>query len=154
MIIDPRNPENEELAEWITIAEDLLKDVLPINTLATTALQHLRIIRQRSDLVLCLAGKGVQQDSYSCIASSPTMALGQRIQRASAILAQPVLSLTDLLGHAEANDPFWQTWRTGLFAGHFPGIESLSGHVDPQQLENFLDNCLSMQSRMPPTIAV
>ncbi|KAI0320608.1 hypothetical protein OF83DRAFT_1103821 [Amylostereum chailletii] len=153
MIIDPRNSENEQLAEWIVIAEDLLKNLLPINRLAVTALQHLEIIRRRSDLVLCMMGRG-RPCSGSEVLPPQTLELSQRLQRATGILSQPVPCMTDLLGHVSASDPFWSTWRTGLYSGHFPGIESLSGGVDPQGLENFLDNCVSMQSRMPPTIAV
>ncbi|KAH9975537.1 hypothetical protein BGW80DRAFT_1297720 [Lactifluus volemus] len=34
-------------------------------------------------------------------------------------------------------DPFWAMVFGGVFAGHFPGIESLSGSVNPQKLEQF-----------------
>jgi hypothetical protein len=79
------------------------------------------------------------------------MSLPQRLDRMTRTLSQSQPGLVDLLGHEEAMDPFWSTLQPGVFAGHFPGIESLVGPVNPHNLEQFLDSCLSMHSRLPHT---
>jgi hypothetical protein len=151
IIIDAQNPENEELEEWIAMAQGMLLVLKPHNALAQKALDHLHVIRKRTLFVLgltlgrCAAGDPVLH--ATCGIASP-MSLVQRIDRATQTLSQPQPSLTDLLGREEAADPFWSTLHPGVFAGHFPGIESLIGPVNPQNLEEFLDSCLSMHSKL------
>ncbi|KAA1466296.1 hypothetical protein DENSPDRAFT_831104 [Dentipellis sp. KUC8613] len=155
IIMDPENSGNEELEEWITLARSLLEDLGTYNVLAPNALQHIDVIQKRTAFVLSVTA-GSRTPATPCCSSvnpfltDPTL---QRIERATRVLSQPQPSLTDLLGHELANDAFWATLRPGVFAGHFPGIESLSGPINPQNLEHFLDSCLSMQSRLPPIFA-
>ncbi|TFY81811.1 hypothetical protein EWM64_g2203 [Hericium alpestre] len=151
IIMDPHNPQNEELEEWIELAQSLLKDLGTYSTLSSNALEHIEVIRKRTAYVLSVTGPPTEPANY-CTAANPfvTDPALQRIERATRVLSQPQPSMADLMGHELASDPFWSTLRPGVFAGHFPGIESLSGPINPQNLEHFLDSCLSMQSRLPP----
>ncbi|KAH9048954.1 fungal-specific transcription factor domain-containing protein [Lactarius hengduanensis] len=153
IIMDTQNPENEEFEEWIAMAQGILIALKPYNALATKALEYLDVIRKRTLFVLgvvtgrCLqvAGDPAQHATY------PPMVLSQRLDRAMRMSSQLQPCLVDHLGREEASDSFWSTLHPGVFAGHFPGIESLSGPVSPESLEQFLDSCLSMQSRLPHT---
>ncbi|KAH9062232.1 fungal-specific transcription factor domain-containing protein [Lactarius vividus] len=156
IIMDTQNPENEELEEWIAMAQGILIALKPYNTLAKKALEYLDVIRKRTLFVLgivtgrCLqvAGDPAQHAAYGV---APPMVPSQRLDRAMRMSSQPLPCLVDHLGREEASDSLWSTLHPGVFAGHFPGIESLSGPVSPQSLEQFLDSCLSMHSRLPHT---
>jgi len=156
IIMDAQNPENEELEEWIAMAQGILMAIRPRNALAQRALDHLHVIRRRTLFVVsliigrCPAGDPV---IHSTTGLATAMGLPQRMDRTTRTLSQPQPCLTDLLGREEASDPFWSTLHPGVFAGHFPGIESLLGPVSPETLEQFLDSCLSMHSRLPHTFA-
>ncbi|KAF8506033.1 fungal-specific transcription factor domain-containing protein, partial [Russula emetica] len=154
IIMDAQSPENEELEEWIAMAQGILVVLKPRNALAQKALDHLQVIRKRTLFVLgVITGRCVTSDPvmHATTGEAPPMALPQRLDRMTRTLSQPQPGLVDLLGHEEAIDPFWSTLHPGVFAGHFPGIESLVGPVNPQNLEQFLDSCLSMHSRLPHT---
>ncbi|TFY72108.1 hypothetical protein EVG20_g907 [Dentipellis fragilis] len=155
IIMDPENSGNEELEEWITLARSLLEDLGTYNVLAPNALQHIDVIQKRTAFVLSMTADSRTPATASCSSVNPflTDPTLQRIERATRVLSQAQPSLADLLGHELASDAFWATLRPGVFAGHFPGIESLSGPINPQNLEHFLDSCLSMQSRLPPIFA-
>ena len=154
IIMDAQSPENEELEEWIAMAQGILVVLKPQNGLAEKALDHLQVIRKRTLFVLgVITGRCVASDPiiHATTGEAPPMSLPQRVDRMARTLAQSQPDLVDLLGHEEAMDPFWSTLRPGVFAGHFPGIESLVGPVNSQNLEQFLDSCLSMHSRLPHT---
>ncbi|KAI0053037.1 hypothetical protein FA95DRAFT_1601390 [Auriscalpium vulgare] len=156
IIMDTRNPENEELEEWIALAQGVLQSWKPYNALACKALQHLEVVRRRTRFVLGVTGhcpQRINEDGeHTCDEGPPLgMEASRRLERATRILSQPQPSLVDLLGHERLADPLWASGRCGVFAGHFPGIESLSGPVNSADLEQFLDSCLSMQSRLPHT---
>ncbi|KAI9467286.1 hypothetical protein BJY52DRAFT_1182729 [Lactarius psammicola] len=154
IIMDTQNPENEEFEEWIAMAQGILIALKPYNALAKKALEYVDVIRKRTLFVLgvvtgrCHGGDPAHHATYGV---APPMVLSQRRDRATRMLSQPQPCLVDHLGREEASDPFWSTLHPGVFAGHFPGIESLSGPVSPQNLEQFLDSCLSMHSRLPHT---
>jgi hypothetical protein len=154
IIIDAQSPENEELEEWIAMAQGILAVLKPRNALAQKALDHLQVIRKRTLFVLgVITGRCVTGDPviHATTGEAPPMSLPQRLDRMTRTLSQSQPGLVDLLGHEEAMEPFWSTLHPGVFAGHFPGIESLVGPVNPQNLEQFLDSCLSMHSRLPHT---
>jgi hypothetical protein len=154
IIMDAQNPENEEFEEWIAMAQGILEVLKPRNALAPKALDQLHVIRKRTLFVLrVITGRCPDSDSavYARTGLFSSMGLPQRLDRATRLLSQPQPCLADHLGREEAMDPFWATVHPGVFAGHFPGIESLSGPVNPQNLEQFLDSCLSMHSRLPHT---
>lgn len=154
IIMDAQNPENEELEEWIAMAQGILAVLKPRNALAQKALDHLQVIRRRTLFVLgVITGRCAASDPviHATTGQAPPMCLPQRLDRMTRTLSQSQPGLADLLGHEEAVDPFWSTLRPGVFAGHFPGIESLVGPVNPHNLEQFLDSCLSMHSRLPHT---
>jgi hypothetical protein len=154
IIMDAQSPENEELEEWIAMAQGILVVLKPQNALAQKALDHLQVIRKRTLFVLgVVTGRCVMSDpvTHATTGEAPPMSLPQRLDRMTRTLSQSHPGLVDLLGHEEATDPFWSTLHPGVFAGHFPGIESLVGPVNPQNLEQFLDSCLSMHSRLPHT---
>ncbi|KAI0265106.1 fungal-specific transcription factor domain-containing protein [Gloeopeniophorella convolvens] len=154
IIMDTQNPENEELEEWIAFAQGILVDLKPYNTLAQKALDHLDVIRKRTTFVLGVVTGHCQAsdpDDPSSTGIAPAMSLAQRLDGATRTLSQPQSCMLDHLGREEAANPLWSTLHPGVFAGHFPGIESLSGPVNPQNLEHFLDSCLSMHSRLPHT---
>jgi len=147
IIMNPHSPENEELAEWITLSQALLHDVDPYNPVADNARQHLEVIRKRVYFVLSLAGQNTPTLPFQCETPSPAdlkYAL-QRLDRATHVLSLSQSSLSDVLGTDQTDDTRWSTLCPAVFAGHFPGMESLSGPVDAQNLEHFLDSCLSMQ---------
>ncbi|KAI0033357.1 hypothetical protein K488DRAFT_85037 [Vararia minispora EC-137] len=154
IIVQPDHPENDELDEWIVIAEDLFKVLKPYNALAPHALQYMEAIRRRSVVVRCVSRPPGPPQYGDCRGPSPevTMNVMQRMERAIKILAQPVSSMADRLGYDTVLDPLWATLRPGVYASRFPGIESLGRSVDPQDLENFLDGCASVQSCMPPVL--
>ncbi len=152
--MDTQNPENEEFEEWIAMAQGILIALKPHNALAQKALEYLDVIRKRTLFVLgIVTGRYHARDpaDHASDGVAPPMGLSQRLDRATRMLSQPQPRMVDHLGHEEASDPFWSTLHPGVFAGHFPGIESLSGPVSPQNLEQFLDSCLSMHSRLPHT---
>ena len=154
IIMDAQSPENEELEEWIAMAQGILVVLTPHNALAQKALDHVQVIRKRTLFVLgVITGRCVTSDPgvHATTGVAPSMSLPQRLDRMTRTLSQSQPSLVDLLGREEAMDPFWSTLRSGVFAGNFPGIESLVGPVNPQNLEQFLDSCLSMHSRLPHT---
>ena len=154
IIMDAQNPENEELEEWIAMAQGILEVLKPQNALAQKALDHVQVIRKRTLFVLgVITGRCVTSDPviHATTGQAPPMCLPQRLDRMARTLSQSQPGLVDLLGHGEAMDSFWSTLRPGVFAGHFPGIESLVGPVNSQNLEQFLDSCLSMHSRLPHT---
>jgi hypothetical protein len=154
IIMDPRNPENEELEEWIAMAQGVLLVVKPHNVLAQKALDYIQVIRKRTLFVLGLIlGRCASGDPilHQTLGVASAMRLPQRIDRATRTLSQPQPSLTDLLGREEATDPFWSTLHASVFSGNFPGIESLISPVSPENLEQFLDSCISMYSRLPCT---
>ena len=142
IIMDPHNPENEEIEEWIAFSQVLLKDMGTYNKLAKMALQHLHIIRSRTRLVFTMAW---EKDTA---AMSPEPSL-QHIARATRILSQLQPCIGDLLGHRLALDGFWSGMRAGVFTSNFPSLESLSGPSNPEALEWFLDNCCTIQLRFP-----
>ena len=154
IIMDAQNPDNEELEEWLAMAQGILLILKPHNPLAQKALEHLHVIRKRTLFVLglilgrCPAGDPVL---HATLGVASPMCLPQRMDRTARTLSQPQPCLTDLLGREVATNPFWSTLPASVFAGHFPGIESLIGPVSPQNLEQFLDSCLSMQSQLPHT---
>lgn len=155
--MDAQNPENEELEEWLAMAQGILLVLKPHNALAQKALDHLHVIRKRTLFVLgmmlgrCAAGDPVL---HATLGVASPMSLPQRLERTTRTLSQPSPCLAHLLGRDEATDPFWSTLHSGVFAGHFPGIESLIGPVNLQNLEDFLDSCLSMHSRLPHTCTI
>src|SRR5258707_8197198 len=152
--MDAQNPENEELEEWIAMAQGILEVVKPQNALAQKALDHFHVIRKRTLFVLgVITGRCVASDPviHATTGIAPSMLLSQRLDRMTRTLSQSQPGLVDLLGHEEAMDPFWSTLHPAVFAGHFRGIESLVGPVHLQNLEQFLDSCLSMHSRLPHT---
>ncbi|KAI0248675.1 fungal-specific transcription factor domain-containing protein [Lactifluus subvellereus] len=154
IIMDAQNSENEELEEWIAMAQGILEVLKPNNALASKALEQIYVIRVRTLFVLgVITGRCHASDPavHATSGVASPMGLLQRLDRATRILSQPQPCLVDHLGREEAMDPFWATLHPGVFAGHFPGIESLSGPVNPQNLEQFLDSCLSMHSRLPHT---
>jgi hypothetical protein len=154
IIMDSQNPENEELEEWIAMAQGILMVLKPLNALAQKAFDHLQVIRKRTLFVLgVVTGRCLASDPgvHATAGVAPSMSLPQRLDRMTRTLSQSLPYLVDLLGHEEAMDPFWSTLHLGVFAGHFPGIESLVGPVSSQNLEQFLDSCLSMHSRLPHT---
>ncbi|KZV64820.1 hypothetical protein PENSPDRAFT_756965 [Peniophora sp. CONT] len=158
IIIEPGNPENDELDEWITLAEDLLKLFQSRNVLAKRALPLLHVIRRRSLMTRCISGPqhfAMMDGSCECTMGrpEPTFTPSKRMERATRVLAHPSPSVTDLLGPTLSNDPIWAGLRPGVFASHMPGVESLSGSVDPQQLDDFFDSCTAMQSRSPPVLS-
>ncbi|KAI9447753.1 fungal-specific transcription factor domain-containing protein [Lactarius indigo] len=156
IIMDTQNPENEEFEEWIAMAQGILIALKPYNALAKKALEYLDVIRKRTLFVLgvvtgrCRQVAGDPAQDAACDVAPP-MVLSQRLDRAMRMSSQPQPCLVDHLGREEASDSFWSTLHPGVFAGHFPGIESLSGPVSLQSLEQFLDSCLSMHSRLPHT---
>ncbi|THH20158.1 hypothetical protein EW146_g1162 [Bondarzewia mesenterica] len=143
IIIDPSNTENEELEDWIAFAQVLLKDLGTYNMIAPAALQHLDVIRRRIEFVLNLT-RGNNTVTLNFV--EPSL---QHIERATRVLSQPQPCMADLLGQEAVTDPYWSTVQPSVFAGQFPGVESLSGPVDPLNLERFLDSCLTMQSKSP-----
>jgi len=154
IIMDAHHRENEELEEWIAMAQGILEALKPHNALAPKALNHLQVIRQRTLFVLgVITGRCVTSNpiAHATHGVAPSMCLPQRIDRTTRTLSQPQPSLVELLGREEAMDPFWSTMNPGIFAGHFPGVESLVGPVSSQNLEQFLDSCLSMHSQLPHT---
>lgn len=151
IIMDAQNPENEELEEWIAMAQGILVAVKPRNALAQKALDHFQVIRKRTQFVLGVITGRCAASDHRTSDVAPSMSLPQRLDRMTRTLSQSQPCLVDLLGREEAMDPFWSTLHSGVFAGHFPGIESLVGPVSPQNLEQFLDSCLSMHSRLPHT---
>jgi hypothetical protein len=155
IIMNAQNPENEEFEEWIAMAQGILEALQPMNALASKALEQVHVIRKRTLFVLGVitgrCARCTSSDHYARFGVAPPMILPQRLDRATRILSQPQSCLVDHLGREEAMDPFWATVHPGVFAGHFPGIESLGGPVNVQNLEQFLDSCLSMHSRLPHT---
>jgi len=154
IIMDAQNPENEELEEWIAMAQGILVVIRPRNALAQKALEHVQVIRKRTLFVLgVITGRCVTSDPviHATTGEAPPMSLPQRLDRMTRTLSQSQTGFVEFLGREEAIDPFWSTLHPGVFAGHFPGIESLVGPVNPQNLELFLDSCLSMHSRLPHT---
>lgn len=149
--MDTHNPENEELEEWIAMAQGILMTLKSRNALAKKALEYIEVIRKRTLFVLGIVTGQCRGDPNVRCGVAPSMSLPQRIDRATRMLSQPQPCMVDHLGREEASDPFWSTQQAGVFAGHFPGMESLSGPVSPQNLEDFLDSCLSMHSRLPHT---
>jgi hypothetical protein len=154
IIMDAQNPENEELEEWIAMGQGILEVLKPHNALASKALEQIHVIRERTLFVLgVITGRCHASDPavHATSGVASPMGLPQRLDRATRTLSQPQPCLIDHLGREDSMDPFWATLHPGVFAGHFPGIESLSGPVNPQNLEQFLDSCLSMHSRLPHT---
>jgi hypothetical protein len=152
IVMDTQNPENEEFEEWIAIAQGILIALKACNALAKKALEYVDVIRKRTLFVLgVVTGRCHTREPDATYGVAPPMGLSQRLDRATRMLSQPQPCMVDHLGREEASDPFWSTLHPGVFAGHFPGIESLSGPVSPQNLEQFLDSCLSMHSRLPHT---
>jgi len=150
--MDAQSPENEELEEWIAMAQGILVVLKDQNALAQKALDHLQVIRKRTLFVLgVITGRCATSDPVIRATEAPPMSLPQRLDRMTRTLSQSQPGLVDFLGHEEAMDPLWSTLHPGVFAGHFPGIESLVGPVNPQNLKQFLDSCLSMHSRLPHT---
>ena len=158
IVIEPSNPENDELDEWITLAEDLLKLFQIQNVLAKRALPLIHVIRRRSLMTRCLSSPPrypVIDEHYQCSMGRPAPVLtsSQRMERSTRVLAHPSPSVADLLGPRLGNDSTWAGLRPGVYASHMPGVESLSGSVDPQQLDDFFDSCTAMQSRSPPVLS-
>lgn len=152
IVMDAQNPENEEFEEWIAMAQGILTALKACNALAKKALEYIDVIRKRTLFVLgVVTGQCHTREPDATYGVAPPMGLSQRLDRATRMLSQPQPCMVDHLGREEASDPFWSTLHPGVFAGHFPGIESLSGPVSPQNLEQFLDSCLSMHSRLPHT---
>lgn len=154
IIMDAQNPESVELEEWVAMAQGILEALKSRNALAQKALVHLQVIRKRTLFLLgIITGRCVTSDPiiHATTGEAPPMSLPQRLDRMARTLSQSQPGLVDLLGHEEAMDPFWSTLHPSVFAGHFPGIESLVGPVSPQNLEQFLDSCLSMHPRLPHT---
>ena len=151
IIMDTQNPENEEFEEWIAMAQGILMALKPYNALAKKALEYIDVIRKRTLFVLGIVTGRCHADLDTTYGVAPPMALLQRHDRATRMLSQPQPCLVDHLGREEVLDPLWSTRQPSVFAGHFPGIESLSGPVSPQNLEQFLDSCLSMHTRLPHT---
>lgn len=151
--MDAQNPENEEFEEWIAMAQGILMALKTRNALAKKALEYIDVIRKRTLFVLgVITGQCRRaREPDATYGVAPPMGLSQRLDRATRMLSQPQPCMVDHLGREEASDPFWSTLHPGVFAGHFPGIESLSGPVSPRNLELFLDSCLSMHSRLPHT---
>jgi hypothetical protein len=145
IIMDAQNPENEEFEEWIAMAQGILEVFKSKNALASQALDQVHVIRKRTLFVLGVI-TGRCPEGCGLVSS---MSLPQRLDRATRLLSQPQPCLADHLGREEAMDPFWATVHPGVFAGHFPGIESLSCSVTPQKLEQFGELPFSMRSRMP-----
>lgn len=158
IVIEPSSCENDELDEWIIFAEDLLKLVKSRNILAKRALPLLHVIRRRSLMTRCISRPprfSMFDENCECTLGkeSTVFTPSQRMERATRVLAHPTPSVADLLGPSLVNDPLWAGLRPGVFASHMPGIESLDGSTDPQQLDDFFDSCTAMQSRSPPVLS-
>jgi hypothetical protein len=146
IIIQPDHPENDELDEWIILAEDLLKVYKRHNALALHALEHMEVIRRRSNFVRCISA--TPREGRSCYKPTEdlTMTTLQRTERATKIQWQPVLTMADRLGYEALSDPLWASLSPSAFAQPFTGLELLCnpGSVtDPRDLDKFFDNaCL------------
>ncbi|EIM88510.1 uncharacterized protein STEHIDRAFT_130428 [Stereum hirsutum FP-91666 SS1] len=137
ILSDPQNHENEELSEWIAFACRLLQELAPYNVVAQCALRYTSVMQNRTQLALKAAG------ICSTMREEPDLSLTQNSDRATRVLAQPQPNVADLLGRELAADNLWVIMRPGVFAGHFPGIASVSGPMEPQHLERFFDNCFT-----------
>jgi len=136
IIRDPTNDQNEDLNEWIALAQNLLQDMSSYNAVAPNAVQILDVIRKRAGLALHPDIDSLNEPP------SPTKTV-HYLERSTHTLAQPQPSTSDLLDPKIATDPLWSTEKVGIYAGHFPGIEALCGNPNPQTLENFLDSCIT-----------
>lgn len=155
IMMDPTGPQNEELNEWIALAQNLLQDMGAYNTLAHSAVQGLEVIRKRTQLILHPEHEATSQlggtnspnardppaHDRNIPATSP-FAL-HYVERATQTLAQPQPSISDLLSQQVSADGMWGTISAGVFAGNFPGIEALCGDTNSQTLVNFLDDCIA-----------
>jgi hypothetical protein len=133
IVMDPNDNQNEELDEWIGLAEHLVKDLGTYNNIATQGVKALAVIRKRTRFAL------------SRSADDPVPTSAQYVERATQVLAQPQPSLSELLGQKSA-DPIWTSTEAGCFSGWFPGMEVLCAPVDPgPTLNEFFDRCLKRQ---------
>jgi hypothetical protein len=132
--MNPDDNQNEELDEWIGLAEHLTKDLGTYNAIAPTGVEALATIRRRTRLALEL--------SRSADDPAPTSA--QYMERATQVLAQPQPSISELLGQKNAADSLWANTEAGCFTGCFPGIEALCAPVDlGRTLDEFFDKSLA-----------
>src|SRR5580658_10422182 len=100
IIMDAQNPENEELEEWIAMAQGILVVLKPQNALAQKALEHLQVIRKRTLFVLgVITGRCVTSDPviHATTGVAPPMSLPQRLDRMTRALSQSQPGLADLL---------------------------------------------------------
>ncbi|RDB23208.1 putative transcriptional regulatory protein C1F7.11c [Hypsizygus marmoreus] len=132
IVSDSSHEQIEELKEWISIAQDLLRDLGVANILASKAQKSLEVIRRRIRIIV--------QPAFDPTSDLPApVAIAQYVPRATQTIAQPQPSLTDLFDLQSIAEPIWQE-RIKSYLG-FPGIELFSGD-DLTSLELFLDSCV------------
>lgn len=136
ILLDPLQSQNQELDEWVALAQNLLRDMGNFNTLAPNAVQCLDVVRRRTRYTLQPA---VDPSS----AFPPPIETGHYLERATRTLAQPQPIIIDLFDTHGATDTLWCAEKVAAFTGHFPGIDVLTGNDAPETLRAFLDNCAS-----------
>jgi hypothetical protein len=134
IIMNPDDNQNEELDEWVGLAEHLVRDLGRYNVIAHSGAKSLAVVRRRIHFAL--------RPSHTLSDPIPTSA--QYGQLVTDVLAQPQPSLSDLLGQKYVADSLWTNTEAEWYVSGFPGIEALCTQVDPEpSLHNFFDNYLA-----------
>jgi hypothetical protein len=134
LVMDPNNNQNEELDEWIGLAEHLVKDLSTYNIVATKGVEAFAAIRRRTRLTLSRS-------------TDPALIAVQYNDRATQILVQPQPSLSDFeLGAKSVDDSVWIETEVEYISDCFPSIESVCVLEDPgTTLGEFFDRYTERQ---------
>ncbi|KAG5654068.1 hypothetical protein H0H81_007794 [Sphagnurus paluster] len=131
IISDPASAENEELDEWISLAQNLLRNMGSSNLLASKAVGRLGTIRQRT--------YSAMERHYN--PSRSRTSIDEYLQKATQTMAQPQPSMSDLFGIQEITETIWQE-EVNIYSIHFPGLETVCGDEGLMSLNRFLDGCI------------
>ncbi|KAG5646465.1 hypothetical protein DXG03_003515 [Asterophora parasitica] len=132
IIGDPTSNENEDLEEWISMAQNLLRDIGPSSRLAMKAVEHLDAVRRRTRSVM---HRGYDPSS----GPAPIIPIDHYLPKATQTMAQPQPSMSDVFD-VQSTEPIWQEVASS-YPGRFPGIEVVSSEDDFASFERFLDYC-------------
>ena len=134
LVMDPNDNQNEELDEWISLAEHLVKDLNKYNIVATKCVEAFAAIRRRTRLTL------------SRSADDPTLIAVQYNERATQVLVQPQPSLSDFELFTKSADNSVRTeTEAEYFSDCFPSIESMCVLDPGTTLDEFFDRYTGRQ---------
>jgi hypothetical protein len=134
IISNPTHDRNGELDEWVSLAQNLLRDMENSNALAPKASQCLDLIQRQTRTV-------IQPSFDPSGVLAPLIPISQYLERATQIMAQPQPSMADVFDAQAVAESLWESETAPGYLTQFPSIDVCCENIDPAPLQRFVNEC-------------